>query len=155
MENFLNGRGFLGTHATFRSDASLILILLSMVLLAIGWQLKVHGREKIHCRFQTIAVILNTSVIAVVMIMPFLTAILPGIPGKLLEGSYGITTVHALTGSISMIFGIYVVLSANKLLPRRMRFKNYKLFMSTSLLLYLFTALLGIAVYLIVFIGGV
>jgi uncharacterized membrane protein YozB (DUF420 family) len=155
MNNLLNGQGFLGTHAAFRSDAALILILISMILLTIGWQLKVHGHEKLHCRIQAAAVILNTAVVATVMIKIFLVIILPGIPAKLFEGSYGITALHGLVGAISALFGIYVVLSAYRLIPRALRFKNYKIFMGTSYLLYLLSTVLGVAVYIVVYIIGI
>ena len=154
MTNFLSGHGFLGTHATFRSDATLVLILVSMVLLTVGWQLRVHGYGKIHCRIQAIAVILNTVVVAVVMVPTFLAVILPGIPAKLFEGSYGITALHGLIAAISVVFGVFVVLRAHKLVPQALRFKNYKLFMRTSYLLYLLSTVLGVIVYLVVYIGG-
>ena len=154
MNNFLNAQGFLGTHATFRSDASLILILLSMVLLTVGWQLRVHKHKRLHCFIQPAAVILNTAVVAVVMIGTFVSIILPGIPAKLFIGSYGITAVHGLIGAISVIFGIFVVLRANQLVPQALRFKNYKFFMRTSYLLYLLSTMLGVVVYLVVYVGG-
>ncbi|MGD0339909.1 MAG: hypothetical protein ABSB78_14105 [Bacteroidota bacterium] len=154
MDNFLNAQGFLGTHATFRSDASLVLILLSMVLFTVGWQLRIHHRKRLHCFIQPAAVILNAAVVAVVMIGTFVAVILPGIPAKLFEGSYGITVVHGLIGAISVVFGIFVVLRANQLVPQPLRFNNYKLFMRTSYILYLLSTALGVVVYLVVYVGG-
>ncbi len=154
MNNLLSGQGFLGTHATFRSDASLVLILFSMALLTVGWQLKMHGYEKLHCRIQTLAVILNTAVVATIMIPTYITVILPGLPAKFFQGSFGITAVHGLLGAVSVVFGVFVVLRANRLVPRALRFKNYKLFMSAAYLLYLSSTVLGVIVYLAVYIGG-
>jgi len=154
MDNFLNAQGFLGTHATFRSDATLVLILLSMVLFTIGWRLRVHKHKRLHCFIQPAAVILNTAVVAVAMIGTFVAIILPGIPAKLFLGSYGITAVHGLIGAISIIFGIFVVLRANELVPQALRFNNYKLFMRTSYLLYLLSTLLGVVVYFVVYVVG-
>jgi uncharacterized membrane protein YozB (DUF420 family) len=154
MDNFLNAQGFLGTHATFRSDATLVLILLSMVLLTLGWQLRVHNHKRLHCFIQPAAVILNAAVVAVVMITTFVAVILPGIPAKLFEGSYGITALHGLIGAISVVFGIFVVLRANELVPQALRFNNYKFFMRTSYLLYLLSTVLGVVVYLVVYVGG-
>jgi hypothetical protein len=48
MNNFLNGPGFLGTNANFRSDASLILILITAVLFTIGWRLAIQKRYETH-----------------------------------------------------------------------------------------------------------
>ncbi len=100
------------------------------------------------------AVILNTVVVAVVMIGTFVAIILPGIPAKLFVGSYGITAVHGLIGAISVVFGIFVVLWANQLVPQALRFNNYKFFMRASYLLYLLSTVLSVVVYLVVYVGG-
>jgi uncharacterized membrane protein YozB (DUF420 family) len=154
MDGILNGPGFLGTRATFRSDLTLVLILFSQLLFTIGWQLRLRKYEKAHCAIQAVAAVLNAAVVVYVMIGLFIAYILPGIPAKLLEGTYGITTLHAAVGAVAFGFGIFVVLRAYNLVPKGLRFKNYKLFMRTSFLLYWVSALLGIAVYLSVYTGG-
>jgi hypothetical protein len=53
MNGLLNGTGFLGTQATFRSDITLILILISAVLFTIGWQLAIRKRYEAHHWGQT------------------------------------------------------------------------------------------------------
>jgi uncharacterized membrane protein YozB (DUF420 family) len=107
MSNLFKSPGFLGTGAPFISDLSLILMLLTAVLFTIGWQMAVRRRYKAHRWVQTWAVLLNTVVVLIVMISSFVIFILPGIPSKLGEGSYGITTIHALLGSVSLILGVY------------------------------------------------
>jgi putative membrane protein len=155
MATLLASPGFLGTRATFRSDVTLLLMLLSAVLLTIGWRLAVRKRYEAHRRVQTVAVTLNTLVILASMIPSFVVSILPGIPRKLGEGSYGITTMHALFGSVVMLFGIFVVLRGYNLVPKALRFNNYKLVMRTSYALYMLTTLMGVALYVIVFVYGV
>jgi uncharacterized membrane protein YozB (DUF420 family) len=154
MNSILNIPGFLGTHATFRSDATLVLILFSILLMTIGWQLRLRNFKKAHCAVQAAAVILNTAVVASVMIGLFIAYILPGIPAKLLTGTYGITTLHAVVGAIAVVLGIFVVLRAYQLVPKALRFHDYKLFMRASYLLYLLSALLGVVVYLSVYTGA-
>ena len=153
IQALLTGAGFLGTRAPLHSDLSLILILFSALLFTIGWRLAVRKKFKIHRWIQTSAVILNTLVVLVVMIASFIIYILPGIPGKLLEGTYGVTTVHAFIGALGLLLGVFVVLRANGLLPKRLRFKNYKLFMRTSYALYMLATLAGVIVYVAVYIG--
>ena len=153
IQALLTGAGFLGTRAPLHSDLSLILILFSALLFTIGWRLAVRKKFKIHRWIQTSAVILNTLVVLVVMIASFIIYILPGIPGKLLEGTYGVTTVHAFIGALGLLLGVFVVLRANGLLPKRLRFKNYKLFMRTSYALYMLATLVGVIVYVAVYIG--
>jgi uncharacterized membrane protein YozB (DUF420 family) len=154
MQILVSGHGFLGTRAPLHSDLSLLLILFTAVLFTIGWRLAVHKNFKVHRWVQTSAVILNTIVVLSVMIASFIIYILPGIPGKLLEGTYGVTTVHAIIALLGLLLGVYVALVGNKILPERFRFKNYKLFMRTSYTLYMLATLLGVIVYITVYVVG-
>jgi uncharacterized membrane protein YozB (DUF420 family) len=89
------------------------------------------------------------------MVTSFIIYILPGIPGKLGEGDYAVTTVHSIIGAISLIFGVFVALRGNELVPKRVRFNNYKLFMRWAYALYMLSTLGGIVIYIIVFIFGI
>jgi uncharacterized membrane protein YozB (DUF420 family) len=153
IKALLTGQGFLGTRALLHSDLSLILILFSAALFTIGWRLAVRRNFETHRWVQTAAAILNTIVVLVVMIASFIIYILPGIPEKLLEGTYGVTTVHAFIGALGLLLGVFVVLRANGLMPKSLRFKNYKLFMRTSYWLYMLATLIGVIVYVAVYIG--
>jgi uncharacterized membrane protein YozB (DUF420 family) len=153
IKALLTGQGFLGTRALLHSDLSLILILFSAALFTIGWRLAVRRNFETHRWVQTAAAILNTIVVLVVMIASFIIYILPGIPEKLLEGTYGVTTVHAFIGALGILLGVFVVLRANGLMPKSLRFKNYKLFMRTSYWLYMLATLIGVIVYVAVYIG--
>jgi len=156
MKVDLSGSGFLGTHAPFISDLTLILILLTAILFTIGWQLARHKRFKAHRWVQTSSASLNAVVVLSVMINSFVLHILPGIPRKLLQGDYAVTTIHAFVGMVGLLLGIFVVLRANKLLvPMRLRFKKYKPFMRTSYGLYLAATILGMIVYLEVYVLGI
>ena len=155
MKDLLNGPGFLGTNATFRPDVTLVLILVTAVLFTIGWQLAVRKRYAAHSRVQTVTAALNAVVVLSTMITSFWVFILPGIPGKLLEGSYGVTTVHAVVGMIGLVLGVFVVLVGNELVPKGLRFTNYKLFMRTSYALYMASTLIGVVVYVVVYVFGI
>jgi len=155
MINFLDQPGFLGTHAPFISDLTLILILLTAILFTIGWQLARHKHFEAHRWVQTTTACLNAVVVLVVMIRSFIVHILPGIPGKLLQGDYAVTTVHALVGATGLLMGIFVVLRANGLVPKSLRFKKYKPFMRTAYALYMTATLLGVLVYTFTFILGI
>ena len=89
------------------------------------------------------------------MINSFVVNILPGIPFKLLTGDYGVSMLHALIGLFGLVLGVFVVLRANKLVPKACRFKNYKLFMRTSYSLYIAATFLGVMVYILAFIFGI
>jgi uncharacterized membrane protein YozB (DUF420 family) len=155
MKNLLYGPGFLGTNAPFISDLSMTLIVLTAILFTIGWQLARRKQFKAHRWVQTITAIINAIVVLGVMVKSFVTHILPGIPSKLLEGDYGVTTIHAIIGTIGLLLGIFVVLRGNNLVPKALRFKNYKLFMRTSYALYMLATLLGVIVYVLAFVLGI
>jgi len=155
MINFLNQPGFLGTHAPFISDLTLILILLTAILFTIGWQLARHKHFEAHRWVQTTTACLNAVVVLVVMIRSFIIHILPGIPGKLLQGDYAVTTVHALVGATGLLLGIFVVLRANGLVPQALRFNKYKPFMRTAYALYMTATLLGVIVYTFTYLLGI
>jgi uncharacterized membrane protein YozB (DUF420 family) len=153
--NFLSQPGFLGTHAPLLSDLTLILILLSAVLFTIGWQLARHKHYEAHRWVQTTAATINAIVVLSFMVRSYIVHILPGIPAKLAQGDYAVTTVHAIIDLISLLLGIFVVLRANKLVPKSLRFKNYKLFMRTAYVLYILATLLGVFVYVEVYVLGI
>jgi uncharacterized membrane protein YozB (DUF420 family) len=155
MSALLNGPGFFGTTANFRSDATLALVLITAVMLTVGWILALQKRYEAHRWVQTSAVILNTFAVVFTMMGSYLIHILPGIPAKLNQGDYAVTTVHALVGLVGMVLGVFIVLRGNKLVPKALRFKNYKLFMRTSYTLYMLATFLGVIVYLLVYVYGI
>lgn len=155
MNTFLNLPGFLGTQASNLSDLTLVLVLLTAILFTIGWQLARHKQYETHRWVQTVAACLNAVVVLGVMIRSFVVHILPGIPGKLLQGDYGITTVHAIVGTIGLLLGLFVVLRGNELVPKGLRFKNYKLFMRISYAMYMLATFTGVIVYVEAFVIGI
>ena len=154
MKAVLFGPGFLGTRALFYADLSLVLILFTAALFTLGWRLAVRKRFAPHRWVQTAAAALNTLVVLAVMVPSFISFILPGIPRKLLVGTYGVTALHALIGLLGLLLGVFVVLRAYGLMPRRLRFRNYKPFMRTSYALYMLSTLFGLIVYIAVYVAG-
>lgn len=155
MSDFLTMPGFLGTKATLRSDLTLVLIIVTAILFNIGFVLARRKLFVAHRWVQTSAVILNTLVVLISMVTSYIIYILPGIPSKLAQGDYAVTSVHAITGTVALIFGVFVALRGNELLPQRMKFQNYKPFMRWAYALYMLATLGGILIYIIVFILGI
>jgi uncharacterized membrane protein YozB (DUF420 family) len=152
MTDPYNLPGFLGTKAHFLSDLTLVLILFSSILFTIGWQLARHKHYKIHQWFQTTAVVINASVVLYVMIGSFWGYVLPAVPAQLSQPSVWITLIHAPIGLFTFLFGIFIVLRANNLVPRAFWFRNYKLVMRTAYALYILSALIGVLIYITTFI---
>lgn len=154
MISLLAGPGFLGTRALLYADVTLVLTLLASTLFTIGWRLILHRKVTAHRWIQTSAALLNALVVTLVMIPSFITNIYPGIPAKLLEGTYGITSFHAMVGLFGLLLGLFVVLRANGLMPKPLRFSNYKAFMRTSLAIYLVSTFIGVVLYMLVYVNA-
>ena len=155
MTDFLTTPGFLGTKATLRSDLTLVLILITAVMFNIGFILARRKQFNAHRWVQTIAVILSTLVVVISMVTSYIIYILPGIPAKLGEGDYAVTSLHAIVGTIAVLFGVFVTLVGNNLVPKRLRFQNYKPFMRWAYGLYMLSTLGGVILYIIIFIFGI
>jgi RsiW-degrading membrane proteinase PrsW (M82 family) len=152
MRELLSGPGFLGLDAPFASDLSLLVMLLSAALLTLGRSLARRKRYEAHRWVQTTGVVLTTIVALGFMIGSFVKYILPGVPSKLLVDDYGPSTLHSLIGSAAVLLGAFVVLRANNLVPLALRFRDYKKVMTISYILYMLATVLGVVVYVMVFI---
>lgn len=155
MTDFLSTPGFLGTKATLRSDLTLVLIIISAILFNIGFILARRKHFELHRWVQTTSVILNTLVVLISMVTSYIIYILPGIPAKLNQGDYAVTTMHSMVGAIALLYGVFVALRGNKLVPKSIRFNNYKLFMRWAYALYMLATLGGVGIYIIVFVFGI
>ena len=155
MPDFLTTPGFLGTRATLRSDLTLLLTLITAALFSIGYLLARRRLYTAHRWLQTGTVILNSLSVLISMVTSYINNILPGIPSKLGQGDYALTTLHSILGAVGFFFGIFVTLRGNELVPHRLRFNNYKLFMRWSYGLYMLGTLSGCLIYIIVFVYGI
>jgi uncharacterized membrane protein YozB (DUF420 family) len=121
----------------------------------IGFILARRKHYTAHRWVQTSAVTLNTLVVLISMVTSYIIHILPGIPAKLGQGDYAVTTLHGLIGAIALVYGVFVALRGNNLVPKKLRFNNYKLFMRWAYGLYMLATLGGVLLYIYVFILGI
>ena len=143
----MNGKGFLGTNASALADISLVMGILVALTLTLGMIMAVRKRYDTHRWIQTIAVSINVLQVLTIMVGSFLKSAAPGIPQKLGETYYQAATIHALLGLFTLLFGTFVMLRGNELVPRGLKFNNYKLFMRTAYTMYMVVTLLGVWVY--------
>ena len=148
MTDLLHRPGFLGTNANFAADMTLVLILIVATLLTIGFYMARQKRYEVHRWIQTSAATLNAILVLWLMILPFRDFVIRDQGGPRPTIFYAITIAHALIGAIAFPFGMFVVLRANKLVPKALRFENYKLFMRTAYSLYMLATLAGVFVYI-------
>jgi predicted ferric reductase len=148
MTTIFNGSGFLGTQASLRADLSLVLIIMTAILFTIGWRLAVNKKYVAHQTIQNLAVGLNVLVVLLTMTGIFINSYLPAIPVALNNPAVALVAVHAATGTLGLLYGVYVSLAADKLLPERLQYKKFKPVMRVSYLIYVLLTLGGTAIYL-------
>jgi uncharacterized membrane protein YozB (DUF420 family) len=141
-------QAFLGTAAPRAADLVLLLEIAMGVGLLIGARLARKRRFRQHAWCQSIIVLLNFAVIAVMMIPSFRVHVFPRIPGKLGKAYYALATAHAALGGVTEIAGLYILLAVGtSVLPEKFRLTKYKMWMQSVLALWWLVLLLGIATY--------
>jgi uncharacterized membrane protein YozB (DUF420 family) len=146
---FLRGQGFFGTDASMLVDIELTMLILAALLFTIGWRLAVGKHYRAHRWTQTAAATLNALVVLGSMVSSYLNYVLPGLPARLNQAYFAVPTVHAIVGLVAFLLGVFVVLRGNGLVPKALRFSNYKAFMRTSYALYMLATAIGVVVYLV------
>ena len=64
------------------------------------------------------------------------------------------TRIHAVAGFAALVFGLFVTLRGNGLVPKFLQFNNYKAFMRVAYVLYMTATLIGLFVYITWFVGN-
>jgi uncharacterized membrane protein YozB (DUF420 family) len=154
MVEILHQPGFLGTSANFAADMTLVLSLLVGLALTCGFVLARRRNYRWHRVVQTAAGLTNAVLVLWLMILPFRDFVAPGVPDRLNERFYAVTALHAAVGASALVLGLFVILRANGLMLKPLRFSNYKLVMRVSYVLYLLATLIGVLVYLTWFVGN-
>ena len=144
----MNAAGFLGTGARFAADVNLIVQLVMGLALLLGMILARRRLYRAHAMCQGGVMLLNLAMIALIMLPPFASDIVPGLPQRLSQSYYFFPTLHAILGSAAQLLGLYILIRAGtNLLPRALCFRNYRLWMRTALALWWIVILFGIATY--------
>lgn len=147
MTEFLHQPGFFGTEANFAADMLLTLSLVVVTLFSIGFYLAIKGKYDTHKWVQTTGAVINVILVLWLMILPYREFIINDVGGPREAIFYQVTMLHAGVGLVAFMLGNFVVLRGHKLVPRFLRFNNYKLFMRTAYGLYLTTTILGLWLY--------
>jgi uncharacterized membrane protein YozB (DUF420 family) len=141
-------KAFLETAAPRGASVVLVLEIAMGVGLLVGARLARKGRFRQHAWCQSIIVLLNFAVVAVMMIPSFRVHVLPRVPAKLGKAYYALASTHGAFGTITELAGLYILLSAGtSVLPEKLRITKYKVWMRTVLVLWWVVLLLGMATY--------
>jgi uncharacterized membrane protein YozB (DUF420 family) len=145
---FLPMKGFLGTGATFGADLNLAVQLIMGVALIAGALLAKQKRYKAHGICQTTVLLLNLLMIGLVMWPSFQQQVRPALSKVLHKWYYGAATIHAVLGIVAELLGLYIVIVAGtNVLPQWLRFKHWKLWMRTELVLWVIVLVTGVGTY--------
>jgi uncharacterized membrane protein YozB (DUF420 family) len=140
--------GFLGTAAPFHSDLVLLLELAMGLALLTGAVLARRRKFRSHAWCQSTVVVLNTVLIALLMLPAFSHRVWPRLPQKLGKSYYALAAAHAGLGAIVECAGLYLLLAAGTtLMPEKLRLTRYKLWMRIVLVGWWTELLLGVATY--------
>lgn len=152
MTDLLHSPGFLGTGGNLATDSALVVMLLVGALFSVGFWLARRGRYEIHRWVQTTGGVVSLILVLWLMLLPYRDFVIPGLPERLSQPFFGVTTLHALVGLAALPFGTFVILRGHNLVPKALRFDDYRKFMRWAYGLYMVTIMLGIAVYVVWFV---
>jgi uncharacterized membrane protein YozB (DUF420 family) len=145
---FFPVKGFLGTGATFGADLNLVVQVAMGLALVAGYLLAKRKRFAAHGVCQTTVLLLNLGMIGLVMWPSFEQQARPALPKGLHKWYYAAATIHALLGAAAELLGLYIVIVAGtRVVPRSMRFRNWKRWMRTELVLWSIVLLTGVGTY--------
>jgi hypothetical protein len=139
--------GFLGRPSTFGADLNLLLQLGLGLLLFAGLLLARRSQYAMHGACQSVALVATLAMTGIWMLPAFHNnygwAIF-----KLGNRVNAAAAAHVVAGSGALLLGIYVVLVAGTpLVPRALRFTNYKVWMRTLITVWWLALLLGVLTY--------
>lgn len=141
--------------AGWASDIGALLeIALAIVLLG-GYAAVRTGRIRLHRALQSAVVLANLPIVLIWMLPQYLAYVLPDLPSELGEPFYLVPTIMLVAGSVAEALGLYILVAAGtNWLPERFRFRRYKLWMRTEILLWWGVVATGLATYYVWYSGA-
>ena len=146
----MRGDGFLGTTSSLGADIALLGSIFVAVAFTVGAWLARRGQYEAHRWVQTTAAAVNLLLVLGIMI-PALVAVDPSENVTLASSSLLYMTGHEIVGVAALLFGLFVVLRGNNLVPERLKFQNYKPYMRWAYSLYIVATVIGIIVYVVLY----
>jgi uncharacterized membrane protein YozB (DUF420 family) len=139
--------GFLGRPSTFGADLNLLIQLALGLLLFAGLLLARRSRYALHGACQATALV-ATLVMTAIWMWP---AFHNNYGWAIFKGGNRVNVAaaaHVVAGTVALLVGIYVVLVAGTpIVPRALRFANYKAWMRTLITVWWLALALGVLTY--------
>jgi hypothetical protein len=137
--------GFLGP-ATLLADVNLLLQILLVLGVTFGMVLARRGRIEAHRVNQTVWVLVNAALVALIMVGSMSTFKLAHLRDLANLGNF-VIVLHAAVGTLTLGAALWLVLQMNDILPANWHIRRWKRLMQATLAGYWLMALLGIALY--------
>jgi CDGSH-type Zn-finger protein/uncharacterized membrane protein YozB (DUF420 family) len=142
--------GFLGPGGLM-PDLNLVLEILLVTGLTFGALLARRGNIAAHRYNQTVWVLLNTVLVALIMARS-LENVAFDAASDLAQPLILVPWVHALLGGATVVAGLWLVLQMNGFLPKSLHVRGWKALMRATLAGYWLVAALGLAIYFLWFV---
>jgi uncharacterized membrane protein YozB (DUF420 family) len=138
-----------GSSAPIFSDIAAVAEVSIAVGLVLGMFAVRRGHLRFHMYLQSSLVLVNIPIVLVWMVPQFVANILPELPGEIATPYYLLPTIMLGAGTTAELLGVYILLVAGtNWVPERLRFRNYKRWMRTELVLWCSVVLFGLSTYL-------
>ncbi|MGC2034231.1 MAG: hypothetical protein WA761_02155 [Thermoplasmata archaeon] len=140
--------GFLVAASYFYSDVVLLVEIAIAFMLIVGMFVVRRGHIRAHMYIQSSMVLVNIPIVLIWMVPEYTQWVLPGIPHDIGQQFYWVPTLMLVAGIAAEALGVFILLVAGtNWIPERLRFRRYKLWMRSELLLWWLVVLLGISTY--------
>jgi hypothetical protein len=107
-----------------------------------------RGHVRAHRYIQSSLVLVNVPIVLIWMIPRYVTQVWPGIPDEITTPYYLVPTLMLAAGVAAEALGIFIILvAATTWIPERLRFRNYKRWMRTELVLWWGVVIFGLSTY--------
>lgn len=144
----ISNEGFLGSGAPFSADINLVVQVAMGGALIAGTCLAKRSRYKAHAVCQTSVLLLNLGMIGLVMWPSFAQQLRPASAKAFHKWYYQAAIIHAVLGTIAEGLGIYIAaVAGTKIIPKRLRFANWKRWMRAELVLWMIVLVTGFGTY--------
>ncbi len=141
--------------APILSDTLVIAEISLAVLLVGGWVLARTGRIRAHRALQSSIVLVNIPIVLYGMVPNYLEYTLPTLGTQFAQATTWVPTFMLVAGAAAETLGIYIILVAGtNWIPSRFRFRSYKLWMRTELVLWWTVVVAGLTTYWLLFVPG-
>jgi uncharacterized membrane protein YozB (DUF420 family) len=140
-------------NSTAVADLVLVVELAMAAGLVLGMFLVRAGHVRFHAYLQSTIVLGNGPIVLVWMLPAYLQNVWPDIPGEIASPFYWVPTLMLVLGLAVEALGAYVILVAGtNLIPERFRFRRYKVWMRSVLVLWWAVLITGLATYYVWFV---